>query len=167
MALRDLETHTILATTPWVVCGKARENLWCDAAKDSVKIPPPPPPPAAPGVALPTVYQIDRISIEDGKVQLVLIDALWGYQAGAEVFSDVSDGILMTVKVGDTLKMETLAVSGSRSTKPHNLTITGMDIDFTPEGRNPYEITFSKAGTFTVDDSTDPGAHGKFVIVVE
>ncbi len=36
-----------------------------------------------------------------------------------------------------------------------------------PEGRDPYEIKFDTAGTFAVDDSTDPGAHGVFTMVEE
>ena len=110
---------------------------------------------------------MDRISIEDGKFEFRLAaDAYWGYEAEAQLYSDETD-ILITVKVGDTLKMDTLAVSGSRSSKPHNLTIEGMGIDFEPQERDPYEIKFDTAGTFTVDDSTDPGAHGVFTIVVE
>ena len=162
LKLWDGDTPTLLASTPWVVCGQARENPWCNAAVDTAIVPEP----VVEGAG--TVYRVDRISIEDGKIEFRLAaDAYWGYDADARLFSDEGDGILITVKVGDTLKMETLAVSASRSTKPHNLTIEGMGLDFTPEGRDPYEIKFDKAGTFAVDDSTDPGEHGKFVIVVE
>ena len=160
--LWDMETGAVLATTPWVVCGSKGENPWCPAAIETAIVPEP----VVEGAG--TVYQVDRISIEDGKIEFRLAaDAYWGYDADVRLYSDEGDGILITVKVGDTLKMETLAVSGSRSTKPHNLTIEGMGIDFMPEGRDPYEIAFETAGTFAVDDSTDPGEHGKFVIVVE
>ena len=159
--LWDMDTGAVLASTPWVVCGSEGENPWCEAAVETAIVPEP----VVAGAG--TIYQVDRISIEDGKFEFRLAaDAYWGYEADAQLFSDEVD-ILITVKVGDTLKMETLAVSGSRSTKPHNLTIEGMGIDFSPEGRDPYEIKFEMAGTFAVDDSTDPGEHGKFVIVVE
>ncbi len=159
--LWDMDTGEVLATTPWVVCGSEGGNEWCSAAIETAIVPEPV------VVGGGTVYQVDRISIEDGKIEFRLAaDAYWGYEADAQLFSDVVD-ILITVKVGDTLKMDTLAVSGSRSSKPHNLTIEGMGIDFEPQERDPYEIKFDTAGTFTVDDSTDPGAHGVFTIVVE
>ena len=160
--LWDMDTGEVLATTPWVVCGSEGENEWCPAAIETAIVPEPV------VVGGGTVYQVDRISIEDRKIEFRLAAGAYrGYDADARLFSDQGDGILITVKVGDTLKMETLAVSGSRSTKPHNPTIEGLGIDFTAEGRNPYEIKFETAGTFAVDDSTDPGEHGKFVIGVE
>ena len=118
--------------------------------------------------AEPVTYEINAFSIEDGKIELRMgSQPYWGYNAGQRISSSDGEGWVITVDVGDTLSMEVLAVSGSRSTKPHNFTIAGLGIDFEPEGREPYSITFATAGTFVVDDSTDPGEHGKAVIVVE
>ena len=111
-------------------------------------------------------YEVDRFTIEDGKFVLRMLDAHWGYEAGADIPSDEGAGILMTMNLGDTLSIGIFSISNSRSTIPHNFTIEGLGIDFPPEGRDPYSIRFLEAGTFVVNDSTDPGGHGKTVIVI-
>ena len=37
--LWDFDTDTLLASTPWVVCGSARENEWCESAVASALVP--------------------------------------------------------------------------------------------------------------------------------
>ena len=114
-------------------------------------------------------YEINTISIEDGKIELRMgAEAYWGYAADQrDINSNEGDGWVITVNVGDALNIEVLAVSGRRSTKPHSFTIEGLGIDFEPVGREPYSITFDTAGTFVIDDSTDPGEHGTAKIIVE
>ena len=67
-------------------------------------------------------------------------------------------------------------MSEDRSTIGHHMTIEGLGIDIPTEGvlslreapdADRILIVFDKAGTFFVDDSVDPGTHGKFVIIVE
>lgn len=111
-------------------------------------------------------FEVDRFTIEDGKFELRMLDAYWGYDAGADIPSNEGAGIVMTMNVGDTLSIGIFSVSNSRSTIPHNFTIEGLGIDFQPEGRDPYSIKFLEAGTFVVNDSTDPNGHGKTQIVI-
>ena len=111
-------------------------------------------------------YEVDRFTIEDGKFVLRMLDSYWGYEAGADIPSDESGGIVMTMNLGDTLSIGIFSVSNSRSTIPHNFTIEGLGIDFQPEGRDPYSIRFLETGTFVVNDSTDPNGHGNTQIVI-
>jgi outer membrane murein-binding lipoprotein Lpp len=37
--LWDMDTDELLASTPWVVCGSARENEWCEAAEPTALVP--------------------------------------------------------------------------------------------------------------------------------
>ena len=39
LSLENVDTGEILASTPWVVCGQARENPWCSAAMDTAILP--------------------------------------------------------------------------------------------------------------------------------
>jgi outer membrane murein-binding lipoprotein Lpp len=36
--LEDADSREVIASTPWVVCGQARENAWCSASVDSAII---------------------------------------------------------------------------------------------------------------------------------
>ena len=82
--------------------------------------------------------------------------------------------ILITAKVGDTIKIGVIRQSGGRSTKAHHFTIEGLGIDINLDESygtggarvSFFEIKLDVAGTFTIDDSTDPGEHGKATIVV-
>ena len=117
----------------------------------------------------PVLYVLDNWVVEDGKFELRMgAEAYWGYEAEARPTSTTGDGIIMTANVGDTLQFARLRQSGSRSTKPHNFTIEGLDIDIPlADGAiEPFEIVLTIEGTFIIDDSTDPGEHGKAVLIV-
>ena len=122
-----------------------------------------------------TVWAAEQMVLEDGRIQLRMgPQAYWGYAAAEELYADEVGGIVMTVKVGDTITFDTIRVSGSRSTKPHHFTIEGLGIDLNlDEGTGgsrvePFEIgPFTEPGEYIIDDSTDPGSHGSAKIVVE
>ena len=117
-----------------------------------------------------TTYAVDTWVVEDGRFQLRMgPQPYWGYEADARPYADEVGGIVMTVKVGDTIIFETLRQSGSRSTVPHFFTIEAMGIDIALADGNiePFELTFDTAGEFIIDDSSDPGSHGDAKIVVE
>ena len=121
-----------------------------------------------------TVWAVEQMVMEDGRIQLRMgPQAYWGYAAGDRPYADEVGGLVMTVKVGDTITFDTIRMSGSRSTKPHHFTIEGLGIDLNlDEGTGgsrvePYEIKLETAGEFIIDDSTDPGLHGSAKIVVE
>ena len=117
----------------------------------------------------PVVYVLDNWVVEDGNFELRMgSEPYWGYEAEARPVSKTGDGIIMTANVGDTLQFARLRQSGSRSTKPHNFTIEGLGIDIplADSAVEPFEIVLTIEGTFTIDDSTDPGEHGKAVLIV-
>ena len=39
LTLDNVDTGEVVAMTPWVVCGQARENPWCPSAKDTAVLP--------------------------------------------------------------------------------------------------------------------------------
>ena len=117
-----------------------------------------------------TVFSVADFVVEDGRFQLRMgPQPYWGYEADARPFADEVGGLVMTVKVGDTIMFETLRQSGSRSTVPHFFTIEAMGINIALADGNvePFELTFDTAGEFIIDDSSDPGSHGDVKIVVE
>ena len=161
----DTVTGTVLATTPWLVCGQNRENEWCGAALETAILPEP--------VVLEgagTVYNLDRFQVEDNLFQLrIAATPYWGYDADARINATEGDGIVMTIKLGDTLKFDRLGTSSSRTTVDHRLTIEGLgiDLEIAPGFRlEPWELKPDKAGEFVIDDSSDPGAHGKVLLIV-
>ena len=165
--LWDMDTDTLLALTPLVVCGSDGENPWCEPEEVV----------AEPGAG--TVWTVDQIVLEDGRIQLRMASqSYWGYGAGERPYADEVGGIVMTVKVGDTIKFDRIRQSGGRSTTAHHFTIEGLGIDFNlddgrfgsdPPGgpQEPFEIKLETAGEFIIDDSSDPGSHGSAKIVVE
>ncbi len=117
----------------------------------------------------PVIYVLDNWVVEDGKFELRMgPEPYWGYDAESRPTSTTGDGITMTANVGDTLQFARLRQSGSRSTRPHNFTIEGLGIDIplADAAVEPFEIVLTIEGTFTIDDSTDPGEHGKAVLIV-
>ena len=159
--LWDTETGALLASTPWAVCGLDRANEWCEAAVATALVPEP----VVEGAG--TIYNIARIRIQDGLFQLRMgADAYWGYEAEARIDSTSGDGWVMTIKLGDTIKLDRLE---DRGTVNHNFTIAelGIDIAMTPDQRiEPFELKPDKVGEFVIDDSSDPGAHGKALLIV-
>ena len=159
--LWDTETGALLASTPWAVCGLDRANDWCEAAEETALVPEP----VVEGAG--TVYNIARIRIQDGLFQLRMgADAYWGYEAEARMNSTAGDGWVMTIKLGDTIMLERLE---DRGTVNHNFTIAelGIDIAMTPDQRiEPFKLKPDKVGEFVIDDSSDPGAHGKVLLIV-
>ena len=119
----------------------------------------------------PTVYEIHTIVVEDGLFELQMGDApYWGYGGGERIPSNEGDGVLITVKVGDTLNVGTVRRAGSRTTKLHFFTIEALGIDHAMVSGGsiePLVLEFTDAGTIIVDDSSDPGEHGVFKIIVE
>ena len=127
-----------------------------------------------PALATGTVYEVDAFVVEDGNFEMRMLEGYWGYQMEGRPTTRSAE-ILITAKVGDTIKFGVIRQSGSRSTKAHHFTIEGLGIDInldetygTGGGRvEPFEIKLDQAGTFVIDDATDPGEHGKATIVVE
>ena len=125
------------------------------------------PPPAVRG---PIVFELDGWVVEDGLFQLRMgLEAYWGYAVGDRPDTRGGSEIVMTARVGDTITFRLVRQSGGRSTKPHFFTIEGLGIDEPLADANlaGYEIELDKAGTFFIDDSSDPGVHGVAKIVVE
>ena len=126
-----------------------------------------------PALAGGTVYEIEAVVVEDGNFEMRMLEGYWGYQTEGRPSTRAGE-LLITAKVGDTIKIGTIRQSGSRSTKAHHFTIEGLGIDInldesfgTGGGRVEFfEIKLESAGTFTIDDSTDPGEHGKATIEV-
>ncbi len=122
------------------------------------------------------VFEIDEIVMEDNKIELRIgATPYWGYAAGDRLSSTEGDGLLITVRVGDTLSIGAVRMSEDRSTIDHNMTIEGLGIDIPTAGvlslreapdADRILISYDTAGTFFVDDSVDPGTHGKFTITV-
>ena len=129
------------------------------------------------GIPAPKVYEIDEIVMEDGKIELRIGDEpYWGYAAKDRLSSAEGDGLFIEVNVGDTLSIGAVRMSEDRSTIDHNMTIEGLGVDIPTAGvlslreapdADRILIVFDKAGTFFVDDSVDPGTHGKFTITVK
>ena len=165
--MEDMDTGELLATTTWRVCGLSREAAWCSSAQDLVRLIPKP---EAVMLEAGSTYVVDAIVAEDGLFELRMgPDTYWGYGPDTRPKSNSDDGLVMTVRVGDTIRVDTLRQSGSRSTKPHHLTIEGLGIDHDlSAGRvEPFEIgPFTETGEYIIDDSTDSGEHGSFKIVV-
>lgn len=160
--LYNADQSELLATAPWVWCTGEMTDDWCGAAEDGVLLAVPEPEPEG------NVFAADQFVISDGQFELRIGDTpLWGYDASARIASTVDGGIVMTVAVGDTITWEIFSVSGRSSTKPHKFTVEGLGLDFEPQGRDFYSITFDTAGTFIIDDSSDPGEHGSAKFVVE
>ena len=181
--VRDTDTGEVLASAPWVICGQTRENYWCPGADDPL----PAEAPEAPedlffrmaeelgllGGAVGyrgIVYELDRFQVEDNLFQLRIgSEPHWGYAAEERIDATAGDGIVMTINLGDTLKFSRLGTSSRRTTKDHRLAITelGIDIEVGPGVRiEPWELKPEKAGEFVIDDPTDPGAHGKVLLIV-
>ena len=159
--LWDMETDNLLASTPLVVCGSDGTNRWCDAAE---RLTP------AIAVTAAVVYELRRFQIEDDLFELRMgPESYWGYDADARIGAPGGDGLVITIKLGDTIRFGALRTSSSRSTKNHHFTITelGIDVELGPGDRiEPYELTPEIAGEFVIDDSSDPGAHGKVLLIV-
>ena len=183
VSLRDADTEALLATAPWVICGSELENLWCAGAEDPL----PAEAPEAPedfflrmveefGLLVGEVayrgivYELDRFQVEDDLFQLRMAgEPYWGYAVEERINGTEGDGIVMTINLGDTLRFSRLGTSGSRTTKPHFLTITGLEIevDVGPGVRiEPWELKPDKVGEFVIDDRSDPGKHGKVLLIV-
>ena len=124
-----------------------------------------------------TTYVILEIVMEDNKIELRMgSEPYWGYAANDRLSSSEGDGLLITAKVGDTLQIGAVRTSDERRTKDHYMTIAAFDVNILTTGRlstredpdqDPIVILLDKAGTFSVDDSSDPGEHGTFEIIVE
>jgi hypothetical protein len=115
-------------------------------------------------------HLLDRFQIEDGLFELrVGAAGAFGYAADARIYSTEGDGIVMTIKLGDTITFTELRTSSSRSTKNHHFTITelGIDEELDPGERYGFSFTPHRTGTFTIFDSSDPRAHGNAQLVVE
>ena len=162
--LWDMETEALLATTPWLVCGQSRENPWCDAAEETALVPEP----VVEGAG--TIYKLDRFQVEDNLFQLRIGGTpYWGYDVDARINATEGDGIVMTIKLGDTIKFDALRTSSSRTTVEHHFAIAelGIDVEVGPGVRiEPYELKPEIAGEFVIDDPTDPGKHGKVLLIV-
>ena len=165
--MEDMDTGELLATTTWSVCGLAREASWCANAQDLARLIPKP---EAVLLEAGSTYVADTLVVQDGLFELRMgSETYWGYGPDTRPKSDSADGLVLTVRVGDTIHFDTLRMSGSRSTKPHHLTIEGLGIDHDlSAGRiEPFEIgPFTEVGEYVIDDSTDPGEHGSMKIVV-
>ncbi len=128
------------------------------------------------GIPLPVVYVINEIVMEDNKIELRMgSESYWGYAAADRLSSSEGDGLFIELNVGDTLQIGGVRTSEDRSTKDHFMTIEAFGVDIPTTGRlstredpdqDPVVILFDQPGTFFVDDSSDPGEHGKFEILV-
>ncbi len=117
----------------------------------------------------PVTYTVDSFVLEDGNWELrVGPDAKWGYAPDARIQSTEGDGIVMTLRVGDTLVINRLRASGSRSTVPHGFSIPelGVEVVREPGGDGALEVTFSQAGEFQIVDQLGDD-HGSAKIIVE
>ena len=159
--------HELLATTTWSVCGLARAAAWCSEAQDIVRLVPEV---EAVVLAAGSTYVVSAIVMEDGLFELRMgPDAYWGYDPNSRPKSNAGDGLVLSVRVGDTIQVDTLRQSGSRSTKDHHLTIEalGIDHDLGAVRLEPFVIgPFTEAGEYVIDDSSDPGEHGSMKIIV-
>ena len=179
--LRDGDTGALLATAPWVICGSEGESYWCRAAEALL-----PEVPEAPedlvrrvmaevaleaaGGYLGIVYNVDRFQVEDNLFQVRMgFEPFWGYGVEERINATEGDGIVMTINLGDTIKFDALRTSGSRTTKQHHFAIAGLGIDVEtgPGVRiEPYELKPEITGEFVIDDPSDPGKHGKALLIV-
>ena len=98
--------------------------------------------------------------------------AYWDYGADQRISTvdGLAEIVMGPIQVGDTISFARLRSSGSRSSKEHHFTIEGLGIDILLDSGAADEllkIELDKAGTFLIDDSSDPGAHGVVKIIVE
>ena len=104
----------------------------------------------------PVTYTIDSWVLEDGKYELRVSDteAQFCYAPGARPTSTDLGGIVMQFNVGDTLKISTMRISGSRGTVPNAFRIPALDIEYLfdvgGDALSDIEITWAKVGTFQI-----------------
>ncbi len=104
------------------------------------------------------IVAVDEIKVEDGLYELrVGTEPLFGYEANARPKSTDVGGIVITMKVGETLKIGEISSSGSRSTMAHGFSIVELGVEFIiPAGESAgknIEIKFDKAGEFNIIDT--------------
>jgi hypothetical protein len=101
-------------------------------------------------------HVIDTWVLEDGLYELRTSEseAQFGYAPVARPKSTDEGGIVMTFNVGDTLKIPTMRISGSRGTVPNAFRISELGIDYPFEvgggSLSDVEITWLKGGTFQI-----------------
>ena len=157
--LWDMETDTLLAMTPLVICGSDATNPWCLPEEEVVV--------ADPGAG--TVFNIARIRIEDGFFQLRTgATPYWGYEAEERIDSSPGDGWVMTIALGDSIIISERLEN--RGTVDHHFTIAdlGIDVAMTPDQRieTGFEIKPDKVGEFVINCSLHPDGHGKALLIV-
>ena len=129
-------------------------------------------PTPAPAPQEPITWVINRYEIENENNWEVRVGQTdkWGYAADDRVNGNEGDGIVMTIRLGDSIYMEELRASTSGNTRPHKFTIVdlGIDEELDPGERYPFTITPEAVGEYVITDSSDPtpGEHGKAKIVV-
>ncbi len=173
--LWDADTDALLASTPFVVCGSAGENAWCDAAEVSATVPEP-----GGAVAAPTgtIYTLDEYKFRDNLMELRMGDTTaWGNNAGETIRSgprgdDPGRDIVVTISVGDALVFPNgLTSSGSSSTETHFFTIDELGInepvDPGEDTNFGYILSPPEAGTYRIYCSAHPDAHGSVMLIVE
>ena len=130
-----------------------------------------------------TTYVMGDFVLEDGKFELRMgSTAYFGYEAEQRIptIPGLIEIVMGPMQVGDTISFARCRQSGSRSTKPHRMTIEALGIDHilsadegggavgdSDDPNNNCEFTFTEPGTFIIDDSTDPGEHGVAKFIVE
>ena len=130
-----------------------------------------------------TTWTVDDFVLEDNKFELRMgPNAYWGYNADQDIptIAGLIEIVMGPIQVGDTVSFSRCRQSGSRSTKPHRMTIEKLGIDHklsADEGggsvgdnddpTNNCEFTFTAPGEYIIDDSSDPGAHGVAKFIVE
>lgn len=125
---------------------------------------------AAAAEAASGVVAIDEIKVEDGLYELrVGTEPLFGYGANARPKSTDEGGIVITMKVGQTLKIGEISSSGSRSSMAHGFSIVELGIEFIiPPGESAgenIEIKFDTAGEFDIVDTVgDIGGIAKVIV---
>ena len=125
------------------------------------------------GVPAGDLIELDQFVLEDNKFELRMGDTgHFGFDPFLRIptIIGVLEIVMDPIVVGETVRFGRLRSSGSRSTVLHCFTVADLSIDecFDPgQSVDDFEITFTTAGEFIIDDSTDPGAHGvaKFVVV--
>ena len=129
-------------------------------------------------------YVLGDFIVADGNFELLMgATPYWGYEAEARVstIGGLNEIVMGPIQVGETVAFDRCRQSGSRSTKPHHMTIEALGIDHNLDGisgtgggtvgvvddpTNNCEFTFTEPGEYLIDDSTDPGAHGVAVFIV-
>ena len=129
-------------------------------------------PTPAPAPQEPITWVINRYEIENENTWEVRVGQTdkWGYGAEDRVNGNEGDGIVMTIRLGDSIYIEELRASTSGNTRAHNFTVSDLGIDETlnPGDRYPFTITPEAVGEYVITDSSDPGPgeHGNAKIVV-